>query len=127
MRRRTGFAIWAVGEVPLRIELLLRVAVIGGDGQDVARRENGVVETAELAVESFDRADCGFELPGMPDHVDVGVIDDDHVVPARGDISEGEISDLAPIRDVLAAYGQLRLGPQEIEIRMKRLCAPSVE
>jgi hypothetical protein len=80
--------------VPARVELFLRrIAVIGGDGEDAVRRENGVVKTPELAVEGFDRADCGFELAGMSDHVGVGVIDDDHIVPSRGDIGEGKVGD----------------------------------
>ena len=62
-----------------RVDQHLGVAVVGSDQQRTAALLDRLVDAAQFAVDGFDGLDGRLELAGVPDHVRVGEVDDDHV------------------------------------------------
>src|SRR5205807_9066780 len=65
-----------------RVDLVLRVAVVGGDEHRPAGGERGVGDLAQAAVDDLDRGDGGGEVTGVADHVGVGEVHHDERVAA---------------------------------------------
>jgi hypothetical protein len=75
----------AAGE---RITHELAIAVIGGHQESPARRPHRFLHRSEAAVYRLDRRHRRLELPGMPHHVRIGVVQHDEIEASsldRGD------------------------------------------
>ena len=78
-----------------------RVAVIGGDEHCTAFALYGRFNLREATIEGFDGFDGGLDLAGVPDHVGVREIDDNHIEAALVDCFDYRV------RDSLSAHFRL--------------------
>ena len=79
----TGLVVCAVSDGAVAaVDLVLGVAVVGGDQQAAVRRVDGARDPAEARVDALDGAHRRVEIAGVPDHVGVRVVGDDQRVDA---------------------------------------------
>src|ERR1017187_3643748 len=80
--------------VVARVNLHLGVAMVSGDQHPAPRRDRGLLDAVEAAIDELHRAHGGVKHAGVPDHVGVGIVDHDERVGAALDVLHHRVGDL---------------------------------